>query len=357
MSLRRCFWGGLAVLCAIIFAVAMSWAGTGASLDPKSGLLVDKIADVAFGSVSGESSGSIDVGRAADGSIWYRAHPALQFVSGAASGRFSQQKLATIVDTDGAPEGFHRGKWKVGGGASEGGLGSWSVEFANLKNFVKTQVRVAREDEGGGGSRAMATHLHVNVPDDRQVDAFLGDCREAARRAVELHLAAERNAAASSLGLDEHELYKTFAANCTDERVRLLQSSAAVGAGQAVQGDLAALRTALATATQELDAAGRRCDELQQKLDDAPNLVPSNVRGYLERQARGECPKESMAFALFAPGSDGSIKKGGGVLGAAVDAEDERVSSSNLVALCRMIHVHVTQKDSAGASALDDEAR
>ena len=32
MSLRRCFWGGLAVLCAIIFAVAMSGAGAAAAV-------------------------------------------------------------------------------------------------------------------------------------------------------------------------------------------------------------------------------------------------------------------------------------------------------------------------------------
>ena len=55
MSLRQCFWGGLAVLCAIIFAVAMSGAGPGASLDPNSELLVDKIADVAFGSYRADS--------------------------------------------------------------------------------------------------------------------------------------------------------------------------------------------------------------------------------------------------------------------------------------------------------------
>jgi hypothetical protein len=146
---------------------------------PNSDLLVDKIAEVAFGSVPGDSSGAIDVGIAPAGTIWFRAQSALQFACGVAYSDTARKKLVAIVSDDGAPDGFHRGKWKVGGGAREGGLGSWSVEFANLKNFVKTQVRVAREDKGGGGARAMATHLHVNVPDDLQVDAFLGDCREA----------------------------------------------------------------------------------------------------------------------------------------------------------------------------------
>ena len=263
MSLRRCFWGGLAVLCAIISAVAMSGAGASAALDPNGDLLVDKIGEVAFGSVPGESSGSMDVGIAPAGTIWFRAQPALQFVCGVAYSDTAKKKLAAIVREDGAPDGFHRGKWKVGDGAREGGHGSWSVSFPALKNFVKTQVRVAREDAEGAGARAgqhgrMAMNAHVYVPDDQQVDEFLRACREAARSEAEKRVSGQRVAAASSLGLDEHEIDKTFAANCTDARVLHLQSSAAVDVGQSVQGDLAALRTALATVTQELDAAGRR---------------------------------------------------------------------------------------------------
>jgi len=298
MSLRQCFWGGLAVLCAIIFAVAMSGAGPGASLDPNSELLVDKIADVAFGSVSGESSGSIDVGRAADGSIWYRAHPALQFVSGAASEKYAKQKLATIVDTDGAPEGFQRGKWKVGGGAREGGLGSWSASFANLKNFVKTQVLVAREDKGGGGSRAMAMQLHVHVPDDRQVDAFLGDCCEAARRAVEQRLAAERNAAASSLGLDQYKLDKTFAANCTNERIKKLQQSARVVNQAAAVADM---QCQIQQTTQALHASEQALAGQQQE---AQKLLEERAQLLIKDKFVGAVPPEVVEFA----GGDGASR-------------------------------------------------
>ena len=167
MSLRRCFWGGLAVLCAIICAVAMSSGGATAALDPNSDLLVDKIAEVAFGSVPGDSSGAIDVGIAPAGTIWFRAQSALQFACGVAYSDTARKKLVAIVSDDGAPDGFHRGKWKVGDGAREGGHGSWSVSFPALKNFVKTQVRVAREDAEGAGARAGQhgrSHWHSRTP-------------------------------------------------------------------------------------------------------------------------------------------------------------------------------------------------
>ncbi len=49
----------------------------------------------------------------------------------------------------------------------EGGLGAWIVALSTLKDFVKTQVLLARQSVavGGTGARSLATHLHVKVRD------------------------------------------------------------------------------------------------------------------------------------------------------------------------------------------------
>eukprot|EP00802_Teleaulax_amphioxeia_P015033 Tamp_15114.p1 GENE.Tamp_15114~~Tamp_15114.p1 ORF type:complete len:168 (-),score=33.85 Tamp_15114:562-1065(-) len=75
--------------------------------------------------------------------------------------------------------------------------------------------------------------FNVQVPADQQVAVFLCRCRDGVRSAVEQRLASLRGAAASSLGLDEYQLNKKFAVNCTDARVQQLRAVAVVGAGHA----------------------------------------------------------------------------------------------------------------------------
>ena len=75
--------------------------------------------------------------------------------------------------------------------------------------------------------------FNVQVPADQQVAVFLCRCRDGVRSAVEQQLASLRGAAASSLGLDEYQLNKKFAVNCTDARVQQLRAVAVVGAGHA----------------------------------------------------------------------------------------------------------------------------
>ena len=76
-------------------------------------------------------------------------------------------KLAEMVKADGKPEGFPRGLWKQANGPREGGSGSWSVSLSTLKDFVKTQVLLARKsvDVGGPGARSLPMNLHVQVRD------------------------------------------------------------------------------------------------------------------------------------------------------------------------------------------------
>lgn len=80
---------------------------------------------MAFGSIAGTPSGTIDVGAGPDDKIWFRVHPALQFARGLGSGPFARQKLAATIQGDGIPDGFRRGLWKEGNAAArEGGQGS-----------------------------------------------------------------------------------------------------------------------------------------------------------------------------------------------------------------------------------------
>ena len=167
MSMRRCFLGALAVLSASIVVLAMSGGGAAAAPDTKRLLEVDTIAEMDFGRISGTRVGAVSVGTTADGKVWFTAQDALQFACGGASDARAQQKLAAMVKADGEPEGFHRGRWKPVNGPREGGLGAWSVALSTLKDFVKTQVLLARQSiaAGGAGARSLATHLHVKVRD------------------------------------------------------------------------------------------------------------------------------------------------------------------------------------------------
>jgi hypothetical protein len=145
----------------------MSGVVAAAAPDTNSVLVVDTIAVVDFGKISGTRVGAVSVGTTSDGRVWLTAQDALQFACGGASDARAQQKLAAMVKADGEPEGFHRGRWKPVNGPREGGLGSWSFSLSTLKDFVETQVLLARQSVavGGAGARSLATHLHVQVRD------------------------------------------------------------------------------------------------------------------------------------------------------------------------------------------------
>ncbi len=49
-----------------------------------------------------------------------------------------------MLSEDGVPDGFRKGLWKAGAAKREAGKGSWSFQFATLRNVVKTQVLHAR---------------------------------------------------------------------------------------------------------------------------------------------------------------------------------------------------------------------
>ena len=106
---------------ACIFVLAMSGAGASAAPDINSVLEVDKIAEVDFGGILGTRAGAVAVGMTSDCKVWFTAQDALQFASGGASDGRARQKLAAMIQTDGVPEGFHRGRWKPVNGPREGG--------------------------------------------------------------------------------------------------------------------------------------------------------------------------------------------------------------------------------------------
>ena len=98
--------------------------------------------------------------------VWFTVQAALQFVSGGASEEWARQNLAALVK-HGAPEGFHRGRWKPVNGPRQGGAGTWSAGFTALKDFMQTQSQLARQSVsvGGAAARSLATHVHVQVCD------------------------------------------------------------------------------------------------------------------------------------------------------------------------------------------------
>jgi hypothetical protein len=99
----------------------MSGGVAAAAADTKSVLVVDKIAEVDFGGILGTRAGAVAVGMTSDCKVWFTAQDALQFASGGASDGRARQKLAAMIQTDGVPEGFHRGRWKPVNGPREGG--------------------------------------------------------------------------------------------------------------------------------------------------------------------------------------------------------------------------------------------
>jgi len=106
------------VLSSSIVVLAMSGGVAAAAADTKSVLVVDKIAEVDFGPISGTRVPAVSVGTTSDGRVWLTAPDALLFACGGASIARAQQKLAAMVKADGEPEGFHRGRWKPVPGAT-----------------------------------------------------------------------------------------------------------------------------------------------------------------------------------------------------------------------------------------------
>ena len=99
----------------------MSGGVAAAAPDTKSVLEVVAIAEVDFGGILGTRACAVAVGMTSDCKVLFIAQDVLQFASGGASDCRVRQKLAAIIQTDGVPEGFHRGRWKPVNGPREGG--------------------------------------------------------------------------------------------------------------------------------------------------------------------------------------------------------------------------------------------
>ncbi len=196
MAYRRCFLTTIAVLALVILLVAMAAASGSSAQAAADALLINTDTVVAFGSISGEASGTLDVGTTPEGTAWFRAAAALQFARGFVNPESTKKLLSEMLSEGSVPDGFRKGLWKVGAAKREAGRGSWCCQFCTLRNMVKTQVLRAR---GAPASKAWA---HVVIPDDVQVQDFLDRCQEAGRQVLEKQIVAIRSAAAASLDLD-----------------------------------------------------------------------------------------------------------------------------------------------------------
>jgi hypothetical protein len=136
----------------------------------------------------------MDVGTTPEGTIWFRVRPAVQFARGFLNPESAKTLLSKMISEDGVPDGFRKGLWKVGAAKREAGKGSWSFQFATLRNVVKTQVLHAR------GAPANNARAHVVIPDDVQVQDFLDRCQEAGRQVLEKKIVAENSAVRGPTG-------------------------------------------------------------------------------------------------------------------------------------------------------------
>jgi hypothetical protein len=126
MASRRCFLTTIAVLALVILLVAMAAASGSSAQAAADALLIDTDTVVAFGSISGEASGTLDVGTTPEGTAWFRAAAALQFARGFVNPEHAKNLLSKMLSEDGVPDGFRKGLWKVGAAKREAGKGSWS---------------------------------------------------------------------------------------------------------------------------------------------------------------------------------------------------------------------------------------
>ena len=123
---------------------------------------VDKIAEVDFGMVSGTRVGAVSVGTTSDGRVWFTAQDVLQFASGGASDGRARQKLAAMIQTDGVPEGFHRGRWKPVNGPREGG--------GLMRSSLRPRVMCGIRDSSHKHMHTQYTHTHTHTHSHTHID-------------------------------------------------------------------------------------------------------------------------------------------------------------------------------------------
>ena len=133
----------------------MSGTGAAAAPDINSVLEVDKIAEVDFGGILGTRAGAVAVGMTSDCKVWFTAQDALQFASGGASDGRARQKLAAMIQTDGVPEGFHRGRWKPVNGPREGG--------GLMRSSLRPRVMCGIRDSSHKLMHTQYTHTHTHT--------------------------------------------------------------------------------------------------------------------------------------------------------------------------------------------------
>ena len=143
------------MLSASIVVLAMSGVVAAAAPDTNSVLVVDTIAVVDFGKISGTRGGAVSVGTTSDGRVWLTAQDALQFACGGASDARAQQKLAAMVKADGEPEGFHRGRWKPVNGPREGG--------GLMRSSLRPRVMCGIRDSSHTHMHTQYTHTHTHT--------------------------------------------------------------------------------------------------------------------------------------------------------------------------------------------------
>ena len=129
----------------------MSGGVAAAAPDTKSVLEVDTIAVVDFGT----RVGAVSVGMTSDCKVLFTAQDALQFASGGASDGRARQKLAAMIQTDGVPEGFHRGRWKPVNGPREGG--------GLMRSSLRTRVMCGIRDSSHKHAHTIHTHTHTHT--------------------------------------------------------------------------------------------------------------------------------------------------------------------------------------------------
>ena len=133
----------------------MSGGVAAAAPDTKSVLEVVAIAEVDFGGILGTRAGAVAVGMTSDCKVWFTAQDALQFASGGASDGRARQKLAAMIQTDGVPEGFHRGRWKPVNGPREGG--------GLMRSSLRPRVMCGIRDSSHIHMHTHNTHTHTHT--------------------------------------------------------------------------------------------------------------------------------------------------------------------------------------------------
>ena len=133
----------------------MSGGVAAAATDTKSVLEVVAIAEVDFGGILGTRAGAVAVGMTSDCKVLFTAQDALQFASGGASDGRARQKLAAMIQTDGVPEGFHRGRWKPVNGPREGG--------GLMRSSLRPRVMCGIRDSSHKHMHTQYTHTHTHT--------------------------------------------------------------------------------------------------------------------------------------------------------------------------------------------------